>query len=76
VGFELGSVDYQSFRLGTLARQFGKDLAESPRIAPADEPVPPWSWLAIAGQNPRTWSIAKRRRDERQTINHYPLVDL
>ena len=39
MGFEMGRVDHQPARLASLARQFGENLVEHAKTAPAHEPV-------------------------------------
>src|SRR5450759_400013 len=39
MGFEMGCVDHQPARLASLARQFGKNLVEHAKTAPAHEPI-------------------------------------
>ena len=39
MGFEMGRVDHQPARLASLARQFGENLVEHAKTAPAHEPI-------------------------------------
>ena len=39
MGFQMGRVDHQPARLASLARQFGKNLVEHAKTAPAHEPI-------------------------------------
>ena len=39
MGFQVGRVDHQPARLASLARQFGKNLVEHAKTAPAHEPI-------------------------------------
>src|ERR1035441_5601696 len=39
MGFQVGRVDHQPARLASLARQFGENLVEHAKAAPAHEPI-------------------------------------
>src|SRR4029077_3103058 len=71
MGFQMGRVDHQPARRASLARQFGENLVEHAKTAPAHEPIVDRLMRTVLA---RSIAPAQSISDDEDDPAHYPTV--